>query len=93
MGMLKERELRKNDHPVAPAIPACPSIRDRQSSLGTEASVHRSRLPMLVIFAAAAACTTRDDSKGTTDDSLSKDPTLVARLDAGKQPGQPLPDG
>jgi hypothetical protein len=45
---------------------------------------------MLVIFAAAAACTTRDDSKGT--DGLSQDPTLVARLEAGKQPGQPLPD-
>jgi hypothetical protein len=49
---------------------------------------------MLVIFAAAAACTTRDDSKGT--DGLSQDPTLVARLEAGKQAGkqavQPLPD-
>ena len=52
--------------------------------------MHRSRLSMLVIFAAAAACTTRDDSKGT--DGLSQDPTLVARLEAGKQPGQPLPD-
>ena len=54
--------------------------------------MHRSRLSMLVIFAAAAACTTRDDSKRTTDDSLSKDPTLVAKLEAGKQAGQPLPD-
>jgi len=54
--------------------------------------VHRSRLSMLVIFAAAAAaCSTRDDSRGTTDDSLSKDPTLVAKLEAGKQTGQPLP--
>jgi len=53
--------------------------------------VHRSRLSMLVIFAAAAACSTRDDAKGTTDDSLSKDPTLVAKLEAGKQAGQPLP--
>ena len=55
--------------------------------------MHRSRLSMLVIFAAAAACTTRDDSKGTTDDSLSKDPTLVAKLEAGQQTRpQPLPD-
>ena len=55
--------------------------------------MHRSRLSMLVIFAAAAAaCSTRDDSKGMTDDSLSKDPTLVAKLEAGKQAGQPLPD-
>jgi hypothetical protein len=53
--------------------------------------VHRSRLSMLVIFVAAAACSTRDDSKRTTDDSLSKDPTLVAKLEAGKQAGQPLP--
>jgi len=45
---------------------------------------------VLVIFAAVAACSTRDDSKGT--DGLSKDPTLVARLEAGKQAGQPLPD-
>ena len=57
--------------------------------------MHRSRLSMLVIFAAAAACTTRDDSKGSSD-GLSQDPTLVARLEAGKQAGkqagQPLPD-
>jgi hypothetical protein len=56
--------------------------------------VHRSRLSVLVIFAAVAACTTRDDSKGT--DGLSQDPTLVARLEAGKQAGkqtaQPMPD-
>jgi len=52
--------------------------------------VHRSRLSVLVIFAAVAACSTRDDSKGT--DGLSQDPTLVARLDAGKQAGPPLPN-
>jgi Flp pilus assembly protein TadD len=55
--------------------------------------VHRSRLSMLVIFAAAAACSTRDDAKGTTDDSLSKDPTLVAKLEASQRTRpQPLPD-
>ena len=53
--------------------------------------MHRSRLSMLVIFAAAAACSTRDDAKGTTDDSLSKDPTLVAKLEAGRQTPQALP--
>ena len=53
--------------------------------------MHRSRLSVLVIFAAVAACSTRDDSKGT--DGLSQDPTLVARLEAGKQTRpQPLPD-
>ena len=56
--------------------------------------MHRSRLSMLVIFAAVAACSTRDDTKGTDD--LSQDPTLVARLEAGKQAGkqtvQPLPN-
>jgi hypothetical protein len=40
--------------------------------------VHRSRLSMLVIFAAAAACTTRDDSQGT--EILSQDRTLAAQL-------------
>ena len=55
--------------------------------------MHRSRLSVLVIFAAVAACSTHDDAKGTTDDSLSKDPTLVAGLNAGQQARpQPLPD-
>ncbi|HKP14639.1 MAG TPA: hypothetical protein VJT85_01175 [Gemmatimonadaceae bacterium] len=52
--------------------------------------MHRSRLSVLVIFAAVAACSTRDDSKGS--DGLSQDPTLVAKLDAGRKPAQPLPD-
>ena len=58
--------------------------------------MHRSRLSVLVIFAAVAACSTRDDTKGTDD--LSQDPTLVARLETGKQSGaskqavQPLPN-
>lgn len=51
--------------------------------------MHRSRLSVLVIFAAVAACSTRDDSKGT--DGLSQDPTLVAKLQAGQKPAMPLP--
>jgi hypothetical protein len=48
---------------------------------------------LVILAAAAAACSTRDDTKGTTDDSLSKDPTLVAGLKAGQQARpQPLPD-
>ena len=58
---------------------------------GTEAPMHRSRLSLLVIFAGAGACSTRDDSKGTK--ILSQDSTLAAQLNVGeKQPQAPLPD-
>ena len=45
--------------------------------------MHRSRLSVLVIFAAAAACTTRDDSQGT--EILSQDRTLAAQLKTEKE--------
>jgi len=45
--------------------------------------VHRSRLPVLVIFAAAAACSKRDASEGNA--ILSEDRTLVARLDVDQE--------
>ena len=51
--------------------------------------MHRSRLSVLVIFAAAAACSTHDDSNGNA--ILSRDSSLVARLDV-KEARQPLPD-
>ena len=52
--------------------------------------MHRSRLSVLTIFAAAAACSTRDDSAAT--DALSKDPSLVATLEVRQKTRQPLPD-
>jgi hypothetical protein len=53
--------------------------------------MHRSRLPVLAIFAAVAACSTRNDSD--TAAILSQDPTLVATLDVRQKPErQPLPD-
>ena len=45
--------------------------------------MHRSRLPVLVIFAAAAACSKRDASEGNA--ILSEDRTLVARLDVDQE--------
>ena len=53
--------------------------------------MHRSRLSMLVIFAAAAACTTRDDSQGT--EILSQDRSLAAQLKTEQESrAQRLPD-
>ena len=49
--------------------------------------MHRSRLSVLVIFAAVAACSTNDDSQGT--DILAQDRTLVARLEVDQETGQP----
>ncbi|HEU4723068.1 MAG TPA: YMGG-like glycine zipper-containing protein [Gemmatimonadaceae bacterium] len=49
--------------------------------------MHRSRPSVLVIFAAVAACSTQDDSKGT--EILSQDRTLVAGLQSNQ--GAPLP--
>ena len=54
---------------------------------GTEASVHRSRLSVLAIFAAMAACSTHDGSEGAA--ILSQDSTLVARLERHNQPQPP----
>jgi hypothetical protein len=52
--------------------------------------MHRSRLSVLVIFAAVAACTTHDASEGT--ELLSQDRTLVAHLELGPESGElPLP--
>ena len=52
--------------------------------------MHRSRLSVLVIFAAAAACSKRDDPAGT--DLLSQDRNLVARLEVNQETRQlPLP--
>ena len=52
--------------------------------------MHRSRLSVLVIFAAAAACSKQDDSAGT--DLLSQDRNLVARLEVNQETRQlPLP--
>ena len=52
--------------------------------------MHRSRLSVLVIFAAVAACSTNDDTKGT--DLLSQDRTLSARLEIDQETKhQPLP--
>ena len=45
--------------------------------------MHRSRLPVLVILAAAAACSRHDASEGTA--ILSEDRTLVARLDVDQE--------
>ena len=45
--------------------------------------MHRSRLSVLVIFAAAAACSKRDASEGNA--ILSEDRTLVARLDVDQE--------
>ena len=53
--------------------------------------MHRSPLSVLVIFAAVAACSGRDDVVAT--EFLSQDPTLVARLEIGQPARQlPLPD-
>jgi hypothetical protein len=53
--------------------------------------VHRSPLCMLVLGAALAACSTRDDPR--SGELLSQDSTLVARLDVGHDVHQtPLPD-
>lgn len=53
--------------------------------------MRRSRLSVLVIFAAAmAACSMHDDSEGAA--ILSQDSTLVAHLEKDKQPQQALPD-
>lgn len=52
--------------------------------------MHRSRLSVLVIFAAVAACSTRDDSEGK--EILSQDRTLVARLEIDRKAREvPLP--
>lgn len=52
--------------------------------------MHRSRMSVLVIFAAAAACSRRDDSSGT--ELLSQDRALVARLEVAQEtPQLPLP--
>ena len=50
--------------------------------------MHRSRLSVLVTFAAVAACSTRDDSEGT--EILSQDRTLVARLEIDQETRQLL---
>jgi hypothetical protein len=53
--------------------------------------VHRSALSVLVIFAAAAACSSHDDSDAIQ--LLSKDPSLSARLEIAQDDRQlPLPD-
>jgi hypothetical protein len=68
-----------------------PFIRDRQIHQGTEAPVHRSRLSVLTIFAAAAACSRRGDAGAA--EALSKDPSLVATLEVRQKANQqPLPD-
>src|SRR5439155_26931278 len=67
---------RARNHSAEPDTPACPSIRDRQTHRGTEASMHRSRPFVLVILAAAAACSKHDSSQG--NDILSQDRTPVA---------------
>lgn len=51
--------------------------------------MHRSRSSLLVIFAAVAACSTRDDSDA--NEILSQDSTLVASFEV-KAPQLPLPD-
>ena len=52
--------------------------------------MHRSRLSVLVIFAAAAACSRQDATEGT--DPLAQDRALVARLEVDQETGrQPLP--
>lgn len=52
--------------------------------------MHRSHLSVLVIFAAAAACSKRDNSEGT--EILSRDSTLVAQLEIDRAARQvPLP--
>ena len=52
--------------------------------------MHRSRLSVLVIFAAAAACSNRDASEG--NDPLAQDRALVARLEVDQETSrQPLP--
>jgi len=53
--------------------------------------VHRSRLSVLAIFAAMAACSTHDDPQGSA--ILSNDSTLVAHLEQDKQPQQPALPG
>ena len=49
--------------------------------------MHRSRLSVLVIFAAAAACSKHDGSEGNA--ILSEDRTLVARLDVDQESHKP----
>ena len=57
--------------------------------------MHRSRLSVLVIFAAMAACSKQDDSEGSkilSTDILSQDRTLVQRLEVDQESRQlPLP--
>ena len=59
--------------------------------------MHRSRLSVLVIFAAVAACSTQDDSvegsKILSTEILSQDRTLAQRLEVDQESRQlPLPD-
>src|SRR5690349_7445530 len=63
--------------------------------LGTEALMHRSRMPLLVIAAVVAACSKRDNSDTTK--ILSQDSTLAARVENSQNTDQqtaslPLPD-
>src|SRR6476661_8212179 len=61
-----------------------------QSPRGTEASMHRSRPFVLVILAAAAACSSHDPAEG--NDILSQDRALAAHLGNDKNsPGLALP--
>lgn len=53
--------------------------------------MHRSRPSVLVIFAAVAACSTQDDSKGT--EILSQDRTLVAGLQSNQRAQLPAACG
>ena len=53
--------------------------------------MHRSRLSVLVILAAVAACSTHDGSEGAA--ILSQDSTLVARLEKDRQAQQPALPG
>src|SRR6185436_10173406 len=73
------RDRARDAYSAEPGLPACPSIRARHSPRGTEASVHRSHLSVLVIFAAMAACSKRDDTEGRQ--ILSQDRALVAQLE------------
>ena len=51
--------------------------------------MHRSRLTVLVVLAAVAACSSHDDAQGT--DLLAQDRTLVAGLDSNTRSAR-LPD-
>jgi hypothetical protein len=65
---------------VAPSLGTPALSRSSATSMGTEASVHRSRLPLLVIVAAAAACSTHGSSKEDEHELLAHDSTLAAEL-------------